>query len=777
MTTILLSVISPLVFFFLSMVLSKKLKVPVKTVEKRSTNKSFTKWLIIALFTEIIVFSSLSVIIEKFYLSDERQIPFIIILFCAFLPFGALLAGRHLSDERIVRLLQKTAVCAIALLLAEVVVFNGKSFASEHVSKVIGSDAIITEGLAEKKDGSIIISGDASLILNDVPKGTQGLILRMNQEKSVDSLLFNAELSIKDGNLSNSYVVIQDKYTKAYNEDLTFSFDPYGEIYSLKISFNSITKPIAFRFMRAVSALPFEFSLMRYFFLLGAALLLIAIKELRLYKITYQENKIAHTVLTWAMVVLCTWSAMFFYRPEQKLVDYSSTNVRTDDPYSMVFDAFQKKQVHLDYEADTKLEEIENVYDYSQRQQSDAFALWDFAYYEGKYYVYFGVAPVLTCYYPVYLITGKLPTIAMANAIYGSFAIFFLCMTILATVRFLKPRANLLLLLVSMPASASALGVYMLLNSANLYDLPIASGLCFLFLSLWLGLGACSERNKVLRLIKLFFGGLSLALCVASRPGMALGSAVLIPVFLGVLKNGKMKLSYRIGQACSFLVPLLVGGLAIMWYNHARFGSPFDFGSAYQLTVSDVSANTVRFSSFPAMLYHYFLQIPRPKQSFPFIEEQFCSLNNYGTYMYTAGAVGALSYPLILLGAVMIPIALHRKKRVLSNGASTLQRNAFIIISFVTALFLGWINFCLGGVHQRYVTDLMPLLILGSVMVILLSTGNPQKNKYRYILSGLGMAATFCIGWLLVLGNREGNLIRHCPNLYEIVENLVIFWR
>ena len=32
--------------------------------------------------------------------------------------------------------------------------------------------------------------------------------------------------------------------------------------------------------------------------------------------------------------------------------------------------------------------------------------LWDTAYYEGHYYVYFGVVPVLLFYLPFYLVTG-----------------------------------------------------------------------------------------------------------------------------------------------------------------------------------------------------------------------------------------------------------------------------------------------------------------------------------------------------------------------------------
>ena len=94
---------------------------------------------------------------------------------------------------------------------------------------------------------------------------------------------------------------------------------------------------------------------------------------------------------------------------------------------------------------------------------------------------------------------------------------------------------------------------------------------------------------------------------------------------------------------------MMIGGIGLMWYNNARFGSPFDFGASYQLTVSDIHANKIHAAGFMPMLYHYIFQYPRPRCTFPFFEPQFYYLGNYGSYAYIADAVGALSFPLVLL--------------------------------------------------------------------------------------------------------------------------------
>ena len=54
--------------------------------------------------------------------------------------------------------------------------------------------------------------------------------------------------------------------------------------------------------------------------------------------------------------------------------------------------------------------QLENPYDALNRDSDlinrDEDYLWDAAYYNGKFYVYFGILPVLVIFLPFYLITG-----------------------------------------------------------------------------------------------------------------------------------------------------------------------------------------------------------------------------------------------------------------------------------------------------------------------------------------------------------------------------------
>lgn len=94
------------------------------------------------------------------------------------------------------------------------------------------------------------------------------------------------------------------------------------------------------------------------------------------------------------------------------------------NPYVQQFDAFQKGQLHIDVEPEQELLELANPYDPAQRQ--GIYYLWDRALYNGKYYSYFGVTPILTVYYPFYLVTHSLPSETTVKMIYSLMTALFL---------------------------------------------------------------------------------------------------------------------------------------------------------------------------------------------------------------------------------------------------------------------------------------------------------------------------------------------------------------
>ena len=775
MVSIISGIILPAIFHtFFHNIFSKKF---IKIKTDKNKRKTIYKYLLFIMISEILLFTVLNLISIYAMNNVGKFIPTAVFALAGFLPFAALSVKSLNRDVRLYRFLRSSAILALILLTAEVVLFNGKSFDQRKIYADISPESInITDGAVLENDG-ITLDSPASLTIDDLPDGTTALIIGIDRKINRNSLPVAVALFMKDDNLSRSYEPVQNKLTMASDRDVSLSFQPYGKIRSLRVDISEVFSPVSIKHITAVSAIPFAFSLIRYFVLLGAGMIISAVVCFELWKITYQSRKPLHILLTEAMTLLCILSVFIMTDPFEKPVKYDGKNLNTYDQFSMTFDAFKKKRLDLDTYVQPELETLENVYDTSERVEAECGGNMDYCYYKGKYYCYFGCAPVLTYYMPYYFIKGKLPTIGMALGFFGILAAWFMCRTILAAVRLMIPRANLLLLLAFMAAAPGFTGIYYTVNGINLYTLPTICGLCWLFLCLWLGFEACHVRNKSLRLIMLFISGASLALCAASRPGMSLGGLILVPLYIGILRNKSQKPLFRLAQAVCFVTPLIIGGCLIMWYNNARFGSPFDFGFRYQLTVSNISANKLTLSGIPPMLYHYVFQKPRASAYFPFFEPAYIVLYNYKKYIYTTDCIGVLTYPLTAAGIALFPAAMTGKNSRNRSGSTGLQRRAFILICFITALFIGWINFCLGGGVTRYVIDFMPLIMLGTLLCILRGAGNPEKHKLRYALICMASAATFVICWLLVIQVRDGSILRRFPDFYDTVEDLVVFWQ
>lgn len=752
-------------------------RVPFKNIikSKAPANKKAPAAFMLAAVLTAVCFAAVIIAICSFTTVD-RNVSAAAMICLSLLAQGTMLTYM-LGSEKLFTVLKRALCAGIVLLLCEVFVFNLKSFTKDRSSMVVDHDSIQVEGSAEFSDDKIIISSDTSFIIEAPPEYTHGIVIDAEQKKPEESMPFEVTVQIKDDNARLNFETAQDKLSMAAGTPLSFTVNHYGEFRALKIRFSNITKPVTISSITLYSALPFEFSTLRFLVLLVIVAAIIAVKEYGLANKRFNERKGSHILAVQILILVCTVSAAFLVKPAQSSFEYDPDAQLLNEPYSMVFDAFQKGHTYLDFNPESQLEELENVYDRSLRDESGVFALWDFAYYDQHYYCYFGVAPVITFYYPYYYITGKLPTLHMATAFFGILSIFFFCQTLLALIKVFHRRPNLLLLLLLIPACVSCFGAYYIINASSLYALPVASGLCYLFLCLWLGITACTARKKLNRLALLFISGAALAACVASRPGMAVSSLVLAPLFLGILLDKKQKLGYRLSQACCFMVPLLAGVFAVMMYNKARFDSPFDFGASYQLTVNDIHANKVSAVGFFPMLYHYFLQLPRPKSVFPFFEPQFCSIYNYTKSIYQADCIGVLSYALVAFGIIFMPMAIRSNNSSFGTKSSKLRKNSFIVLCLLFALFIAWEDFCLGGVHTRYTIDILPLLTMMSFLVMLSVNRNPEKAPFRYKMSVIALAATFCIAWLFVISPREANIMKNCPNLYDTIEDLVIFWQ
>ena len=209
-------------------------------------------------------------------------------------------------------------------------------------------------------------------------------------------------------------------------------------------------------------------------------------------------------------------------------------------------------------------------------------------------------------------------------------------------------------------------------SSSSFYYLPLIAAAGWLaaftalaslaFLACRPAAGPVSHIRK--RVLLFFLCGVSLVMLVLSRPNMALlAAAFAAPLFLRILIDKSLSWRQRLLEsACPFLIPVLVGAAAVMYYNYIRFGSVFEFGTAYQLTESDIRFNSLSFSlhHFGSMLYHYFAESFVYTEFFPFLRFTTEKCVDFGNYLYQEYSAGLLQMPLNFGFFLLVPLLATR---------------------------------------------------------------------------------------------------------------------
>ncbi len=399
------------------------------------------------------------------------------------------------------------------------------------------------------------------------------------------------------------------------------------------------------------------------------------------------------------------------------------------DIYTRQFAAWQKGEIALDIPVDERLASLENPYDPAARREAGASFPWDHAFYEGKYWSYFGIAPLLTIYVPMYALTGSLPNIPLACLILAVAAIF---MTALAykevVLRFIK-KPNLWLFLCGLAGVVCASGVYLGLLCSDMYYVAVLSAQVFSMAFVFLAVRAMREDRLWARIIWLVLAAIALTLTVWSRPTAALVCLAVFPLFAEYLiKLRRDTLKEGIITVVSFAVPLAIGAALVMWYNAIRFSSPFDFGANYQLTVSDVALNTLDTKYLFSAFFSYFLCPMWQTEAYPFIEMQRkLVLPTTDRYFYADSACGAFAYGLPL-GILLYPQLMSIEKR---RGERDHAKTAIVLLAALITFGIAFSDFCIGGVNMRYIYDISTILaLLGTAVLINLTAKSDGVGKY-----------------------------------------------
>ncbi len=603
------------------------------------------------------------------------------------------------------RSLRKIIVVGGALILfLEVFVFNyacfGRFFGRYTETPVdLNSSSVYIEGI----DGDSLAGNSETGVLVEIPSLSQpvyGLKLDLDfesvSEYNPGTPFVQVTIDAKDDTYQACYrySVADGNVIRDDDRSSLIRLNLSGNVHALRIQFVSTTGKYVVRGVTLNPPIPLRLSPVRSAILFGIVLLFCLLFCLARSGETCNDRPLR-------IRQLCFFAALVFI-----LGAFSMTQLSFFDNYGYlaplegseeegnqitkeIVDAFEAGRVSLLEIPDEKLLALDNPYDWSQRIENEAEGLWDHLLYNGKYYSYYGIAPVLLLFLPFHLITGLYFSSASAVLIFGILGIIFLTMLFLKMCDDWFARVPIVLLFCSYLILLSSCGIFYCFFP-SFYEIAQSSGFMFTAAGFY-----CLIRSNVvyspaqssiafpqkkhasdphrIRNGYVALSAVCLALSVLCRPTLALYCVVSL-IFYGFgffriwrdtydcnKKDRKKAAKRLIPYLLCFVIPYAIIGGGQMIYNYLRFGSFFDFGIQYSLTINDFTRSQFHLDFVQIGFYNFLFAFPHFVARFPFVESGFSDLDVNGYYFIAnKNAVGLFWKALPAWGVFSAPFVMKK---------------------------------------------------------------------------------------------------------------------
>lgn len=512
--------------------------------------------------------------------------------------------------------------------------------------------------------------------------------------------------------------------------------------------------------------IPFNFNLARVIILYLIIILVYLIRNNENFKIPFSEKNFKQEIVL--LAILAIFLCITCY------INDFSKEVGQYDFYSLDFvNAISNRQVFLQKEPSKQLLSLENPYDFSERINAGLIRgidyIWDVALYNGRYYVYFGILPALLILVPYHLITNEYMICATAVLIFSMLT----AMSIKALVKniFNKFFKNIPFKFMVYSFLILLFGSQILILNGipRFYELPIISGVFFSITGINFMFWATNSENVNYKYI--FLSCLFLSLAVACRPTQLFVSLLILPVIIKILINNIKNRKDILKHISAVCIPYLIIGILLMVYNYIRFGSVFEFGASYQLTINDMSNLSNRLMTIGMGLVCNLFSIPNLVPNFPFIGNHNNLITFYG-YYYIENMIGGLF--------ILVPIcfSIFAIFKILKKSENK-ELVGFITIFTIVGLIICIVSCIMAGSMQRYMVDYGWILIVAGICSFMEIYNIYQSDEAKQILKKIFgiltiyiIAINFCAG----IVSEKSFMKNNNPKEYYNLKYTINFW-
>ena len=535
-----------------------------------------------------------------------------------------------------------------------------------------------------------------------------------------------------------------------------------GKVESLSISYS---KDSELEEIQLNTPIPFNFNIFRTIIVTLIILLIYSLKTHSFWQEAYtKENvkgqRVYFLILTFFILILCFFNIFN---------EYIETDLYNKD----FIEALENGQTYLLEEPSEKLLSLENPYDTVERSsiKRGEDYIWDTALYNNHYYIYFGILPALILFLPFHIITGTFLKTSVVVLLFSVLSAIMLALII--EYIFKKHFSKLPFKMLVFSEISILFGSFLIwINVApRFYEMVNVAGLYFSLQGIYLFLTI--KKGGELSFKKLGLGALCLALAVACRPTTLIASIIIIPIIWNLFKQKKANKKEVLKLILVVMIPYIVVGLLLMYYNYIRFGSIFEFGAKYQLTMNDMRNLKNRLITIPAGFIYNLFNLPSFIGEFPFMQVN-SNIPEIFAYYYVEDMPGGVF--------ILAPIAfaVFGIKKFLKTSKNTELKNLVVVILAV-GIILNIIIVMQGGSTGRYLLDFAWYFVLAGILIYLENYQNTKTVEAKKILEkifvGL-MSFTLIINILTGFLTTSGvGMKRVSPQVYFNVEYSISFWK
>lgn len=468
----------------------------------------------------------------------------------------------------------------------------------------------------------------------------------------------------------------------------------------------------------------------------------------------FVQTKVIHTLCT-VMTALLTITVCVL--PMDNLSIWNGEQPGHRNQYELMAEAILEGRLYIDYGEGDPLAELENPYDPQEREELGVWYPWDHAYYNGHYYMYFGVVPVFLLFLPYRILTGESLTTFHATQIFAAFIIagIFVLLGLLKK-RFFKNLPYGVYL--SLCVAFSVMSVWYSSAEPALYCTAITAAIALQIWSLYFFIRAVwVEQKENRQILHAAIGALLGALVFGCRPPIALANVIVLPMLFVFIRQRKFTANL-FGKLVLAALPYAVVGIGLMLYNYARFDNPFEFGQAYQLTVADQSQ------------YGFSIQATDIIRIFNGTMESFFSYERISdTFPFLQAGGMLFNFPILLLSLGMFKSAAIKYAK--QNNLIPLEIGLALTVLIITVVDILWTPYLLERYHMDTYFLMGILCFIG--VGLWYSTLATAKAKRLLSLAVVGLSIITVISSFLYYVET---VCVYYPEKAQEIESVLLFW-